>query len=419
MGIPNYQYEPLTPPSSWTADEKRLLQRITDIFDDIYMKWGRLDSNHIAASGVKEKNIAPNAVTDSKIASVDAAKVNRLDVVSFEAVTARIQDLAADLITTNGFTAKWAEIASAAISHLRVKYSDTDEAIIRDGIGGAIYIDRLTSTSATFVAATMGELVVKGQDDKYYQITIQSDGTIGTSEVTVDAGEIAAGETSAGKKIVETELDVVALNAQNIKATSAIIGSIFTDALDAGKITAGEALIASATIPTLYTTSVEAIGNSLTFSANERITMIAEAAAGAQAVAENAASLILTPEQIKAEVFASTEYGTLSTAVTQTATGLSSVQTKQTEIDGRVQTIEESVVIDGSTITIGKSDVPVQNIINETGFSIKEVGGSELAYVREGKMGAQRLLLEDALIIGDAALKDAGDGHVLLLKYGG
>ena len=84
-----------------------------------------------------------------------------------------------------------------------------------------------------------------------------------------------------------------------------------------------------------------------------------------------------------------------------------------------MQTIEESVVIDGSTITIGKSDVPVQNIINETGFSIKEVGGSELAYVREGKMGAQRLLLEDALIIGGAALKDMQDGHVLLLKYGG
>ena len=61
----------------------------------------------------------------------------------------------------------------------------------------------------------------------------------------------------------------------------------------------------------------------------------------------------------------------------------------------------------------------MQNIINEPGFEIKEVGGAVLAYAREGKMGAQRLLLEDALIIGGAALKDMQDGHVLLLKYGG
>ena len=132
-----------------------------------------------------------------------------------------------------------------------------------------------------------------------------------------------------------------------------------------------------------------------------------------------AAELLITPAAIVGTVTSSSAYGSLSTTVTQTATGLSSVQTKQTEIDGRMQTIEESVIIDGSTITIGKSDVPVQNIINETGFEIKEVGGTVLAYAREGKMGAQRLLLEDALIIGGAALKDMQDGHVLLLKYGG
>ena len=163
MGIPNYQYEPLTPPSSWTADEKRLLQRITDIFDDIYMKWGRLDSNHLAPGAVKEKNIAPNAITDSKILSVDAAKVNRLDAVSFEAVTARIQDLAADLITTNCFTSKWAEIASAAISHLRVKYSDTDEAIIQNGTAGQLYINRLAVTQANLLNATINRLICRAR----------------------------------------------------------------------------------------------------------------------------------------------------------------------------------------------------------------------------------------------------------------
>jgi hypothetical protein len=62
MATPNYQYEPLTPPSSWSAEERRFVQRISDIFDDIYLKYGRLDSNHLAINAVKEKNIDPDTV---------------------------------------------------------------------------------------------------------------------------------------------------------------------------------------------------------------------------------------------------------------------------------------------------------------------------------------------------------------------
>jgi len=62
MATPNYQYEPLTPPSSWNAEERRFVQRISDIFDEIYLKYGRLDSNHLAVNAVKEKNIDPDTV---------------------------------------------------------------------------------------------------------------------------------------------------------------------------------------------------------------------------------------------------------------------------------------------------------------------------------------------------------------------
>jgi len=355
---------------------------------------------------------AETTTTDTLYAALANVIVLRAE--EAQLATAEVDDLRAALAEIVKLDAKLADIDYAKIMDLIA-----EEAIFSNGTAGQLYINRLAVTQANLLNATINRLVMPGGDGKYYAIVVGSDGVLHTEEVTVTAGEIAAGELGDGRQISATTINAGSINGQTVSAQSAIINTILTTALTAEQITAGEALIASATIPTLYTTSIEAIGNSLTFSANERITMIAEAAAGAQAVAENAASLILTPEQIKAEVFASTEYGTLSTTVTQTATGLSSVQTKQTEIDGRVQTIEESVVIDGSTITIGKSDVPVQNIINETGFSIKEVGGSELAYVREGKMGAQRLLLEDALIIGGAALKDMNDGHVLLLKYGG
>lgn len=355
---------------------------------------------------------AETTTTDTLYAALANVIVLRAE--QAQIATAEVDDLRAALAEIVKLDAKLADIDYAKIKDLIA-----EEAIFSNGTAGQLYINRLAVTQANLLNATINRLVMPGGDGKYYAIVVGSDGVLHTEEVTVTAGEIAAGELGDGRQISATTINAESINGQTVNAQSATINTILTDALTAEQITAGEALIASATIPTLYATSVEAIGNSLTFSANERITMIAEAAAGAQAVAENAASLILTPEQIKAEVFASTEYGSLSTTVTQTATGLSSVQTKQTEIDGRVQTIEESVIIDGSTITIGKSDVPVQNIINETGFEIKEVGGAVLAYAREGKMGAQRLLLEDALIIGGAALKDMQDGHVLLLKYGG
>ncbi|MBO5941144.1 MAG: hypothetical protein J6R18_08125, partial [Kiritimatiellae bacterium] len=60
----------------------------------------------------------------------------------------------------------------------------------------------------------------------------------------------------------------------NLQASNAIINEILTTALTAGKITAAEALIASATIPALYTTTIKALGNSLDLSANESINLM-------------------------------------------------------------------------------------------------------------------------------------------------
>ena len=47
-----YQYEPLPVPSGWTQEEKRFIQRLTDILDDIYLKWGRIGENELSRSVV-------------------------------------------------------------------------------------------------------------------------------------------------------------------------------------------------------------------------------------------------------------------------------------------------------------------------------------------------------------------------------
>lgn len=37
-----HQYEPLRAPKGWTAEDKKLIQQLSDIFDDIYRRYGRL-----------------------------------------------------------------------------------------------------------------------------------------------------------------------------------------------------------------------------------------------------------------------------------------------------------------------------------------------------------------------------------------
>lgn len=38
-----YQYQPLITPRGWTDEEKRFVQRLSDILDDLYLKVGKLD----------------------------------------------------------------------------------------------------------------------------------------------------------------------------------------------------------------------------------------------------------------------------------------------------------------------------------------------------------------------------------------
>ena len=91
-------------------------------------------------------------------------------------------------------------------------------------------------------------------------------------------GEIEAGETEEGRQIVATSANIGNLNATTIKASEAIIGTIVTDSLAAGKITANDALIASLTAPIIYTAAIQALGNSLDLSANESIKLTVQGA---------------------------------------------------------------------------------------------------------------------------------------------
>nr|DAR23510.1 MAG TPA: tail protein [Caudoviricetes sp.] len=127
------------------------------------------------------------------------------------------------------------------------------------------------------------------------------------------------------------------------------------------------------------------------------------------------ASQIITPEGIVATVEASAGYQSIKTQAETAATGVSVINTKVIEVDGRIEKIEGSVRIQGSEITLGRSDSPYQNTINEEGSVITE-DGQEILAIRGSKMESARVQISDAIIIGGVAIKTTSDGHVYFLR---
>lgn len=266
----------------------------------------------LAAGTVSGSKIIPGSVDGSLVlrdlsiqyAKIAVATIKQLNAEAVNAITGRFNEIAAGSITTDELYAAIAKIMALEVGSITADNIDTDalaavlgefvkiyaeyagldfatikdltadEFIFRLGVAGEVYIDRLAVTSANIIAAVLGEMVLKGDDGKYYRLHVQADGTISTEEVEVTEGEIQAGVTSGGQSIVETTLNVRDLNAQTIKGSSAIITEIFTDALTAGEITAGQAMIASATIPELSTVAINAIGESLDLTANSTIQLL-------------------------------------------------------------------------------------------------------------------------------------------------
>lgn len=249
--------------------------------------WAQIANLSAEVANIIDANIewAEIESLNASIAEIAQAKVNDATI-----TTAQISDLQAEIAKVITLAAQDGKFDFAAIKNLLA-----GAMILEEGVAGSVYIKNLVATQANFVGATLGELVLQGEDGGYYQVTVQADGTIHTEAVDVTADEISAGVTGGGKQIVATTANIADLNASTVKADSAVISEIFTAALTAGKISASEAFLASATVPELYVTAISAIGDTLDLSANESIRLI---------VADMKSSLTLEDDAIRAEVSA-------------------------------------------------------------------------------------------------------------------
>ena len=239
---------------------------------------------NISAAQITAANIGKANIQWAEIASLTAAiaDIAQAQIADATITTAQISDLAAQIASVLALAAKDGRFDFASVKDLLAAAM-----ILEEGVAGSVYIKNLVATRANFLGATLGELVLQGADGRYYRVTVQSDGEIHTEAVEVTDGEIAAGETSDGRQIVATTANVESLNASTVKAESAILSSIFTAALTAGKVSAQEAFLASATVPELRVTALKAVGDSIDLSANHQIRSMVSDIADAKSAAED------------------------------------------------------------------------------------------------------------------------------------
>ena len=244
--------------------------------DQALIDWAGIQNLAAQAAAIAKANVGTAQINEANIGWADiqsvAAQLAEFAQARIDGATiteAQIEQLHGEVVDAITLTAQNANFDFASAQRLVASAMILDQ-----GVGGSVTIENLAATSAMFVQATMGSLTLKGGDGDYYDVTVTADGGLRAERVRVTRAEIAAGVTAKGRRIVETEADIAELDAGNIRAQSAAVAEIFTAALTAGKITAGEAFVASATIPQLYATAIRALGDSLDISANESVRIV-------------------------------------------------------------------------------------------------------------------------------------------------
>ena len=395
-------------------------------------------------SNLDDSNISRAGISLTKIQGVDAelARITQAEIGKVKIGAAQIQDLkaqVAQIVTAVIQTAviDWAQIEELHAAIIEVLHAEiqvgtftlaevenllAEALVLKKGTAESMYITNLAVTSANLLSAMLGKLVLKGEDGKYYQVMIGADGTIHTQEVQPSEAEIEAGETESGQGIVDTSANFADLTAQNIKGNEGIFQTILAQSMTAGKLTAGEAMIASATIPTLYATSIQAIGNSLDLSANESISLIVGGTVQAlEGLIYDAQEQLGDIESALGNKADQETVLRLSTELTQTAQGITAVinrveavESENAEVGEILAAYQLTFRMDADGVTIGKSNSGFDVRIDNEKLSFRE-NGQEIAYVSNSQLFITAAEITQSLTIGNYRFSRMEDGSLALL----
>jgi hypothetical protein len=225
-----WQYEQPRCPDGWNEAERRFYNRLIQVLDDIYSKYGRLDEKMLARSVVKRIDNSTATALEKMVTDIISA--GRIAADSVEATFANVVSL----------SAKYGDFDFETVKNLVA-----DAMVLEKGQADYVHITNLAATYAQAVNATIGNLVIQSSDGKYYQLDVDTDGKVSATEAELTDNEIAAGETSSGKVIVGTHITAEALGTQTLAATQALLNMIDAARINVDTLVAREEFVQSLT----------------------------------------------------------------------------------------------------------------------------------------------------------------------------
>lgn len=261
---------------------------------------GNAENGDINASLIVN-TISGLASIEVQSAVIDTAQIENLygsyaEFINLVAEKAKIDDLDVEQIYADIAKMGLANIDQADIGWAQIKDLTTNTAIIREGIGGKLYIDQLAVTEANMVSLTVGELVVKGDDGNFYAIIVDDEGNI-TTELKQVEGDNIANNTIEGGKLIENTITARELNVSKIFADEALIGAIKSANIDVSDLFANNAFISSLET---YVISSPKIGEDIDISKNSSIALTNERINLMVESESDSTELVLTDKMIQA-----------------------------------------------------------------------------------------------------------------------
>lgn len=233
-----------------------------------------ISANHIQAGSIAADHINANTLVAATIIAgicdIIQANILKADIGEAHIDWAQIVDLKATFAKL-----ALAEIDTANISWAHIVDMVTGTAIINEGVGGKLFISRLAVTEANMVSLTVGELIVKGDDGRFYAMSVDADGNVVTTLKEIDGDDIADRAIDAGTKIIEHSITASELNVTQIFADQALVRAIKAANLDVDDLFANTAWINNLSALMVSTNVIRALEEKLDLSANESIRLIA------------------------------------------------------------------------------------------------------------------------------------------------
>ena len=212
---------------------------------ELQIQEAAIGNAHIQNAAIGAANIQTAAI---EFAHIAAATINSLNAGALEATTAKIASLKASDIQTDSLAA-----ALAAFTVITCGTATFDAATIRHlvaqsmnleyGAAGQVFIQNLAVEYAQMIGASIGNLCSKASNGQYYIIDVDGSGNVTATLTMVTEQEIDAGQTEAGRVILETSITASDLNTGNLLATFALVNQIDAARIDVDQLFARQAFI--------------------------------------------------------------------------------------------------------------------------------------------------------------------------------